>query len=100
MNTAQARPLFEISGLTKTFGRRSSLDRILRRPAARQIHVLNGIDLDVPRGETLALVGESGCGKSTLARCLVRLYEPDSGEIRYDGKNVLSLSKNALRQYN
>jgi oligopeptide transport system ATP-binding protein len=100
MSMENARPLFEIRGVTKTFGRRSSLDRILRRPARRQIHVLNGIDLDVARGETLALVGESGCGKSTLARCLVRLYEPDNGEIRYDGTNVRSLSKSALRQYN
>jgi oligopeptide transport system ATP-binding protein len=100
MSAQNPKPLFEIRGLTKSFGKRSSLDRLLSRPAARQIHVLNGINLDVARGETLALVGESGCGKSTLARCLVRLYEPDSGDIRYDGTNIGSFSKKALRQYN
>ena len=100
MTEASSQPLIEIRGLTKSFGRQTSLDRLLRRPPALQIHALNGIDLDVRRGETLALVGESGCGKSTLARCLVRLYEPDSGAIRYDGEDVRSLTKGALRRYN
>lgn len=100
MTGLSSRPLIEIRGLTKSFGRRTGLDRLLRRPPALQIHALNGIDLDVMRGETLALVGESGCGKSTLARCIVRLYEADSGHIRYDGEDVRTLTQSALRRYN
>ena len=100
MSAPAPQPLIEIRGLTKSFGRRTGLDRLLRREPALQIHALNGIDLDVMRGETLALVGESGCGKSTLARCIVRLYDADRGHIRYDGEDVRALSRSALRQYN
>jgi oligopeptide/dipeptide ABC transporter ATP-binding protein len=66
----------------------------------RVIRALNGINLSVARGETLAVVGESGCGKSTLARALVRLIELDSGQILFGGENVRTLSGNALRRYN
>lgn len=92
--------LIEVRDLTKSFGKPSGFERLLRRPPAKQIHALNGINLQVVRCETLAIVGESGCGKSTLARCLVRLHEADGGEIRYDGTNVRTLTNVALRQYN
>jgi len=61
---------------------------------------LNGVNLLVHRGETLAIVGESGCGKSTLARCLVRLHEADSGSIRYGGTDVRALQGRELSAYN
>jgi len=64
------------------------------------VRALTGVTLEVRRGETLGLVGESGCGKSTLARCLVRLYEAESGTIEYDGADVRALSGGALRAYN
>ncbi len=68
-----------------------------RRPVVR---ALNGVNLSVARGETLAVVGESGCGKSTLARALVRLIELDSGQIRFAGEDVRTLHGDALRRYN
>ncbi|MGC1620626.1 MAG: ATP-binding cassette domain-containing protein [Candidatus Acidiferrum sp.] len=57
----------------------------------------DGVSLEVRRGETFAVVGESGCGKTTLARMLLRLIEPDSGELRFQGKNLLALRGAELR---
>jgi oligopeptide transport system ATP-binding protein len=64
------------------------------------VRALNGVNLSVARGETLAVVGESGCGKSTLARALVRLIELDSGQIRFAGEDVRALHGDVLRRYN
>jgi len=93
-------PLLEASGLSKRFPvRRPLLDRLRGRPAP-VLRAVDGVSLQVSRGETLGIVGESGCGKSTLARCLVRLHEPDAGAIRLDGQDVLALSGTARRAYN
>jgi peptide/nickel transport system ATP-binding protein len=75
-------PLLEVSGLRKAYGRTVALD---------------GVDLAVARGETLALAGASGSGKTTLARCLLRLIEPDAGAIRLDGVDLLALRGARLR---
>ncbi|MBK6421164.1 MAG: ATP-binding cassette domain-containing protein [Gemmatimonadetes bacterium] len=61
------------------------------------VRAVDGVSLELARGETLALVGESGSGKSTLARTLLRLEEPDAGTVRFDGTDVLALSGEALR---
>ena len=77
--------LLEVRDLTKTF----------RVPGGKggkaKLTALDGINLDLARGETLGLVGESGCGKSTLARTLLMLETPDSGSVRFDGIDPFSL---------
>jgi peptide/nickel transport system ATP-binding protein len=86
--------ILRIRDLYKTFeGRR----RFLGAGGAR-VRAIDGVSLDVRRGETLGIVGESGCGKSTLARAMLRLEEPSSGQIIFDGVNILELRERELRK--
>ena len=93
-----ATPLVETVALTKQFASRGSLvDFALRRPS-RVVTAVDQVDLQIPRGAVVALVGESGCGKSTLSRCLLRLIEPTSGTVRFDGVDIVALEPEALRR--
>jgi len=88
----QQQPLLSVRHLTKEFPMRSGL--FGKKTGFKAV---DDVSFEVYPGETLGLVGESGCGKSTLSRCLLRLIEPTSGEIIFDGDSVLELDAKPLR---
>lgn len=85
--------LVDIQNLVKGF---PVTGGIFGREVAR-VQAVRGITLQIRRGETLGLVGESGCGKSTLGQLVLRLIEPDSGEIHFDGRDITHLKQRVLR---
>ena len=88
-----AQPLLQVKNLVKYFPIQGGL---LQRVVER-VHAVDGVSFDIASGETLGVVGESGCGKSTTGRCLLRLIEPTSGEVWFEGKNVTAMGKAELR---
>jgi len=81
--------LVSVRGLVKHFPVEGSDD---------VVRAVDGVSFDIFAGETLGLVGESGCGKSTVGRCLLRLIEPTSGSVGFQGRDVLALNKKELRE--
>ncbi|HKH01737.1 MAG TPA: oligopeptide/dipeptide ABC transporter ATP-binding protein [Bradyrhizobium sp.] len=88
-------PLLEVEGLVKHFIAKRSL---LGRPTAF-IRAVDGVSFSVEAGKTLALVGESGSGKSTVSRLVLRLIEPDAGQIRFEGRDLLAMDASQLRAF-
>jgi oligopeptide transport system ATP-binding protein len=86
-------PLVQVRDLVKEF----DLRRTSWRTQAATVQAVSGVSFDISAGEALALVGESGCGKSTTARCVLRLIEPTSGSVRFDGVELTELSSGQLR---
>ena len=85
--------LLAVDGLTKHFAvRRGVLGRI-----AGHVRAVDGVSFEVAPGETLAIVGESGCGKSTIGRAILRLIEPTSGRITFEGEDLLALPPARMR---
>ena len=80
-------PLVAVEGLVKRFYLRGQ----------NYVGAINGISFEIGRGETLGLVGESGSGKTTVGRCLLRLVEPTSGRIRFEGADITRLAKRELK---
>jgi len=84
-----AGPLLSVGGLKKHFDISPPfLNRVLERKPVQQVKAVDGLDLEIPRGKTLSLVGESGCGKSTVARLVVGLYRPTGGSIHFEGVDL------------
>ena len=102
MATAQAdsaagdnRPILEVDNLVKYF----KVGGGLLGGKALTIRAVDGVSFSVRAGETFGLVGESGCGKTTLGQTIIRLYDPTSGTIRFDGADISSLSGAKMRPY-
>ena len=89
MENKEKQPLVQVKNLCKYFkvGRHADLKAV------------DNVSFDIYRGKTVSLVGESGCGKSTTGRCLIRLYEPTSGEVIFDGKDVTKLTKEEQKKF-
>jgi oligopeptide/dipeptide ABC transporter ATP-binding protein len=71
----------------------------LIRRGTEKVHAVDGVSLEVRRGETLGLVGETGCGKSTLARCITRLYDLTSGTVEFEGNDISTLNARRMRPF-
>jgi oligopeptide transport system ATP-binding protein len=88
-----AEPLLEVTDLKKHF----PIKRGLLSRTVGQVRAVDGVSFSVQAGEVLGLVGESGCGKTTTGRCILRLVEPTSGSVRFEGREVTTLGRRALR---
>ncbi len=85
--------LLEVRGLTKRFSNRRGMFGPLRK-----MYAVNDVSFDVAKGKAVGVVGESGCGKSTLARMILRLIEPTSGALSFDGLDLLKQSPDNMRK--
>ncbi len=88
-NNETNQPLVQVNNLCKYF-------HISRKETLKAV---DDVSFTINKGETVSLVGESGCGKSTTGRCMIRLYDPTKGEVLYDGKDIMKLSKAERKEF-
>lgn len=86
--------ILEVIGLKMYF----SVTRGILRKKIADIKAVDGVSFTLQKGETLGLVGESGCGKTTIGKCILRLYVPTDGKIIFEGKDMLKMPEERLRQ--
>lgn len=89
-------PLLQVRDLTLSLPDRSRSSLFGKSP---MVDILRGISLDLPKGQSLGIVGESGSGKTSLGRAIVRLYQPTSGQILFDGTDITNLDEAAMRAH-
>lgn len=89
MSNNEKQPLVQVQDVCKYFHVGKNAD----------LKAVDHVSFDIYKGETVGLVGESGCGKSTMGRCMIRLYEPTSGEVIYEGKDITKLTKAEQKEF-
>ena len=95
--SASGEAILEVDDLTVSFGGGWGLASVLQRRPAPRVRAVNGVSFRMSPNETLGLVGESGSGKTTLGRTLLRLHRPDSGSIRFLGRDLANIDGKTLR---
>jgi oligopeptide/dipeptide ABC transporter ATP-binding protein len=96
--TINQKPLLEVRDLRKTFELPLGLIQTVLRHKPEIVTAVDDVAFTVAKGETLGIVGESGCGKTTLLRCIARLYQPEKGQILFEGRDILKLKHEEMRQ--
>lgn len=89
MSNNEKQPLVQVKDVCKYFHVGKNAD----------LKAVDHVSFEINKGETVGLVGESGCGKSTMGRCMIRLYEPTSGEVIYDGKDITKLTAAEKKEF-
>ena len=90
--------MLKVRGLVKHYDTRRGVWGKLTGNSGSLVQAVSGVDITIQQGKTLGLIGESGCGKSTLGRAILRLHEPTSGAIEFDGVNVINLDPEAMKE--
>jgi oligopeptide/dipeptide ABC transporter ATP-binding protein len=92
-----ATSLLSVQNLVKHYDLRRGLRRLIEKGEDHTIRALDGVSLEIRKGETLGVIGESGCGKTTLGRTVLRLHEPTAGRIVFDGQDLAALDAAGLK---
>lgn len=90
--------MLKVRGLVKHYDSRRGVWGKMTGNPGTLVQAVSGVDITIQQGKTLGLIGESGCGKSTLGRAILRLHEPTSGAIEFDGTNVINLDAGAMKE--